>query len=69
VSWDEVFYEWVLNFYNWNTYKLLIEQKAKTDPAYVFQGTEPEPLTVDIGNLTGQQQELARKIGQRLRDH
>src|SRR5262249_5765771 len=41
---------WVQNFYLWNVYKILVEQKEKTDAAYSFPGVEPEPLTVDIAN-------------------
>ncbi len=57
---------WVLNFYTWNTYKMLIEQKEKTDPAYNFPGPEPENLVVSAESLTAEKQKLAKEIAQKL---
>ena len=59
---------WVQNFYTWNVYKILIEQKEKTDPAYAFPGTEPEPLTLNVANLPQEKQKLEKEIEQRLRE-
>jgi len=59
---------WVQNFYTWNVYKMLIEQKEKTDPAYAFPGTDSEPLTVDIANLPQDKQKRAKEIEQHLRE-
>jgi SAM-dependent MidA family methyltransferase len=59
---DATFFEWTLNFFNWQAYKMLIERKAGTDPAYVFPRGEAEPLEVDLKTLTAQQQALARKV-------
>jgi len=60
------FDSWVLNFYTWNTYKMLIEQKEKTDPAYNFPGPEPEDLVVTAEKLEADKQKLAREVAERL---
>jgi SAM-dependent MidA family methyltransferase len=57
---------WVQNFYTWDVYKVLIEQKENTDPSYSFPGTDAEPLTLTAANLTTAQQELERQIELRL---
>ena len=59
---------WEQNFYSWNVYKILIEQKEKTDPAFSFPGTELEPLTVSGANLPQEKQKRAKEIEQRLRE-
>jgi SAM-dependent MidA family methyltransferase len=58
---------WVQNFYTWDVFKVLIEQKENTDPAYAFPDTRAEPLTVNTENLTKAQQASAHEIEQRLR--
>ena len=60
--------EWVGNFYTWNVYKMLIEQKEKTDPAYSFPGTEVEPLTVNVADLSQEKQKAAKEIEKGLRE-
>jgi SAM-dependent MidA family methyltransferase len=60
---------WIDNFYQWNVYKILVEQKEKTDPAYSFPGTEAEPLTVSVTNLPQEKQKLAKEVEQRLTNH
>jgi SAM-dependent MidA family methyltransferase len=57
---------WVQNFYTWDVYKLLVEQKEKTDPAYTFPATGAEPLTLSIENLPQDKQKLAKQIEQHL---
>jgi SAM-dependent MidA family methyltransferase len=64
---SESFFEWVLNFFNWRAYKVLIERKVGTDPAYVFPRSGSEPLQVDLKTLSPQQQTLSQKIRDRLR--
>ena len=63
------FNAWVDNFYHWDVYKMLIEQKENTDPSYSFPGTDPEPLIVSPEKLTPTQQEAERAIEARLREH
>jgi SAM-dependent MidA family methyltransferase len=58
---------WVQNFYTWDVFKVLIEQKENTDAAYAFPDTRAEALTVKNENLTKAQQALGREIQQRLR--
>jgi hypothetical protein len=60
---------WVQNFYTWDVFKLLIEQKENTDPAYAFPDTRAEPLTVNNEHLTKAQQAVEKEIERRLRDH
>jgi SAM-dependent MidA family methyltransferase len=62
------FRSWVSSFYTWDVYKLLIEQKENTDPAYVFPDNRAEPLNVHADDLTPAQQILEKQIEQRLRD-
>jgi len=62
------FNAWVQNFFTWDVYKVLIEQKENTDPSYSFPDSDAEPLTVKTENLTPDQQMLEREIEQRLRE-
>lgn len=57
---------WVNNFYTWDVYKVLIEQKENTDPSYSFPGTDAEPLTVNSEDLTAAQQELQQNMEHQL---
>jgi len=59
---------WVQNFYTWDVYKILVEQKENTDPSYSFPDDRAEPLTVKAENLTAAQQALALAIEKRLRE-
>jgi len=59
---------WVQNFFTWDVYKILIEQKENTDPSYAFPDSDAEPLTVKTENLAPSQQQLEREIEQRLRE-
>ena len=65
----EDFRSWVSSFYTWDVYKLLIEQKENTDPAYVFPDNRSEALNVHVEDLTPAQQTADKEIEQRLRDH
>jgi SAM-dependent MidA family methyltransferase len=64
---NKTFFQWVSNFFNWQAYKVLIERKAGTDPAYVFPRPGSEPLQVGLETLSPEKQPLARKIRDRLR--
>jgi hypothetical protein len=64
----EDFNTWVQNFYTWDVYKLLIEQKENTDSAYAFEGMDREPLTVQAESLTPAQQDLRRELERRLHE-
>ena len=65
----EDYNNWVLNFYMWDVYKILIEQKEGTAPAYAYPGKDAEPLTVKNESLTKPQQALEKQVEQRLREH
>jgi SAM-dependent MidA family methyltransferase len=58
---------WVKNFYNWDVYKILIQQKEGTDPSYSFPDTRAEPWSVKTGDLDSAQQELEQEIERQLR--
>jgi SAM-dependent MidA family methyltransferase len=58
---------WVDNFYGWNVYKILVEQKEGTDPAYSFPDKRVEPLTMNPKDLTSAQQVFEKEIEGRLR--
>jgi SAM-dependent MidA family methyltransferase len=59
---------WVQNFYTWDVYKVLVEQKENTDPSYSFPDNRSEPIGVNPADLSEAQQTLEREIEQRLRD-
>jgi SAM-dependent MidA family methyltransferase len=65
---SEDYRSWVSNFYTWDVYKILIEQKESTDPAYVFPDNRAEPLNVHTDDLTPAQQTSAQEIEKRLHD-
>jgi hypothetical protein len=58
--------QWAQNFYTWDVYKILVEQKEKTDQTYKFPATGAEPLTENIENLPQDKQKLAKQIEQHL---
>jgi SAM-dependent MidA family methyltransferase len=41
----ETFQEWADQFYSWEVYKVMIQQKENTDAAYRYLGDRAEPLT------------------------
>jgi SAM-dependent MidA family methyltransferase len=61
---------WVQSFYTWDVFKILVQQKERTDPAYVFPDNRAEPLSVQVEDLTPAQQateqEIERKLHERL---
>lgn len=59
---------WVQSFYTWDVFKILVQQKERTDPAYVFPDNRAEPLSVEVENLTEAQQAAEHEIEQKLRE-
>jgi SAM-dependent MidA family methyltransferase len=59
---------WVQSFYTWDVFKVLVQQKENTDPAYVFPDPRSEPLSVHLENLTPEQQTAEREIERKLRE-
>ena len=59
---------WVENFYTWDVYKILVQQKETTDPSYSFPDDRSEALTVAAESLGEAQRVSARQIEKRLRD-
>lgn len=64
----EDYNSWVSSFYTWDVFKVLIQQKENTDPAYVFPDNRAEPLTVSNEKLSKSQQNTEREIEARLRE-
>ena len=53
---------WLKDFKNGDTFKLLVQQKANTDSAYVYPDQTPEPLTLNEKDLTRAQRAAAAAI-------
>jgi SAM-dependent MidA family methyltransferase len=64
---DSDFQQWAGLFYSWEVYKILVQRKEKTDPAYQYSSQFGEALTVGADKLSpGDQQkmaELEKKLG------
>jgi SAM-dependent MidA family methyltransferase len=61
------FRSWADAFTKPSVYKLFVQQKEGTDPAYKFADTQPEPLgLVDLATLTPEQRQRATEIAKRL---
>lgn len=61
------FRSWADAFTQPSVYKLFVQQKEGTDPAYTFADTQPEPLgLVDLATLTPEQRKRAADIEKRL---
>jgi SAM-dependent MidA family methyltransferase len=61
------FRQWAESFAGPSVYKMLLQQKAGTDPAYTFSGQHPESLDLGTATLTEEQKRRADAIAQRLR--
>ena len=59
---------WVQSFYTWDVFKVLVQQKENTDPAYVFPDPRAEPLSVKVEDLTPAQQATEQEIERKLRE-
>lgn len=61
------FRSWAAAFTQPSVYKLFVQQKEGTDPAYKFADTQPEPLgLVDLATLTPEQRKRVAEIEKRL---
>jgi SAM-dependent MidA family methyltransferase len=61
------FRNWVESFLGPSVYKMLLQQKVGTDPAYRFTGQHPESLDLGTDRLTEAQRSRADEIAQRLK--
>jgi len=61
------FQGWAQSFAGPSVYKMLLQQKAGTDPAYRFAGQHAEPLALDMSTLTAEQRARAEAIALRLK--
>jgi SAM-dependent MidA family methyltransferase len=61
------FRSWATAFTQPSVYKLFVQQKEGTDPAYKYPDTQPEPLgLVDLSTLTPEQRTRAAQIEKHL---
>ena len=60
------FQNWAGLFYSWEVYKVLIQQKDSTDPAYRYPGTPAEPLVFTETDLTQAERKRLSDIEKRL---
>jgi SAM-dependent MidA family methyltransferase len=60
------FRSWAVSFAEPSVYKVLIQQKDGTDPAYRFPGRKPESLDLETAALTPEQRQRAESIAQRI---
>lgn len=61
------FESWAQSFAGPSVYKMLLQQKSGTDPAYRFAGQHAEPLALDLDALTAEQKRRADAIAKRLK--
>jgi hypothetical protein len=61
------FQSWATSFAGPGVYKMLLQQKTGTDPAYRFPGRHPEPLGLGTATLDSAQQRRAAQIILRLK--
>jgi SAM-dependent MidA family methyltransferase len=61
------FRSWAESFAGPSVYKMLLQQKAGTDPQYTFAGRHPESLDLGTATLSADQQRRATRISQRLK--
>jgi SAM-dependent MidA family methyltransferase len=62
----EKYYSWVPDFQNPGVYKLFVQQREGTDPAYSYPDKAPESLGLDRSTLTDAQRVRAAEIEKRL---
>jgi hypothetical protein len=60
------FHTWAGNFQTDVNYRLLVQQKAGTDPRYSYPAENPDPLDSDPERLTEPQRRKAADIEKRL---
>jgi SAM-dependent MidA family methyltransferase len=61
------FRTWANNFLLPSVYKVFVQQKEGTDPAYQFPGKDPESLGLDRSTLTAEQLRLATEVEERIK--
>lgn len=61
------FASWATSFAGPGNYKVLVQQKTGTDPAYKFPGTYPESLDLGTATLDSAQKRRADQIAARLK--
>ncbi|SRR5579883_20775 len=57
---------WLKDFKNGDSFKVMIQEKANTDPSYKYPDTDPEPLAFDENALTPAQRAHAAEIERAL---
>jgi hypothetical protein len=57
---------WAGLFYSWEVYKVMIQQKEKTDAAYRYPGTPEEPLAASEAGLTEADRKRLAEIEKKL---
>jgi SAM-dependent MidA family methyltransferase len=62
----ESFQEWADQFYSWEVYKVMIQQKENTDAAYRYLGDHAEPLA-STEQLTSAERTRLAEIEKNLR--
>ena len=60
------FQQWADLFYTWDVYKVLIQQKENTDPAYRYPGESVEALTVTEDGLSPVDRQRLAEIEKKL---
>ena len=57
---------WLKDFKTGDSFKLMVQEKAGTDPSYKYPDTEPEPLVLNENDLTPAQKQIAAAIEKAL---
>jgi SAM-dependent MidA family methyltransferase len=65
-KWAGKFHSWASDFTMPSVYKVFVQQKEGTDPAYRFPDQDPESLSLDQSELTDAQRVRAAEIEKRL---
>jgi hypothetical protein len=60
------FQQWAGLFYSWEAYKVLIQQKDNTDPAYRYPGEGAEALAISENGLNPAERQRLADIEKRL---
>src|SRR5579871_219343 len=53
---------WLKDFKTGDSFKLMVQEKAGTDPSYKYPDTDPEPLVLNENDLTAAQKQIAATI-------
>jgi hypothetical protein len=60
------FQQWAGLFYSWEAYKVLIQQKDKTDAAYRYPGDGAQALTISENGLSPAERQRLTEIEKKL---